>query len=148
MRLLTLSSIGFCTGPPFWTALINLPQRFQAINGFSPFRAGTFLLPMMLSAPVGTALTGQLASRFHVPPFYLVVAGSSLMITGMGLLSSVQAVDELLGLEALFGFGLGMTMCVVLLYIPFVIERKDLAVTLGVFTQVRVLGGTIGVAVR
>lgn len=81
---------------------------------------------MMLAAPVGTALAGQLATRFHTPPFYVMVAGSTLLIIGMGLLSWLQEVNEMLGVEALFGFGLGITMCVVLLYIPFVIERKDL----------------------
>lgn len=124
---------------------------------------------MVLSTPVGTAVAGQVTSRLHVPPFYVMLAGSSLLIIGSGLLSSLDALPEILGSEALLGLGLGVVVCVVMIYIPFVIERKDLgklsayhlqrvrrvwltsaraAVTMGVFNQLRLLGGTIGVAIR
>ncbi|KAH6685961.1 drug resistance transporter EmrB/QacA subfamily [Plectosphaerella plurivora] len=141
--------IGFCSGPPFWAALVNIPQRLQTVNGFSPLQAGTYLLPMVLSAPVATAVTGQLATRFFVPPFFLMLIGSVLLTIGTGMLSSIAPddINKLLGFEAVLGCGLGTAMCTLLLYIPFVIERKDMAVTVGVFTQVRVLGGTIGLAI-
>lgn len=141
--------IGFCSGPPFWAAIVNIPQRLQTVHGFSPLQAGTYLLPMVLSAPVATAVTGQLATRCFVPPFHLMLGGATLLTIGTGLLSSIAAddVNKLLGFEAILGCGLGVAMCTLLMYIPFVIERQDMAVTVGIFTQVRVLGGTIGLAI-
>lgn len=35
------------------TVLINLPQRFQIVNGNRPIDAGVHLLPMLCSAAVG-----------------------------------------------------------------------------------------------
>ena len=56
------------------TVLINLPQRFQAVDGDSPFEAGIRMLPLLLASPVATAVSGQLAGRFKVPPHYVSFA--------------------------------------------------------------------------
>ena len=79
------------------------------------------------------------------------------------------------GYEVLMGFGFGMGLVSLLIYAPLVVDREDLgkvpgvispspsldnyvrkltsgrfpvAVTMGAITQIRVLGGTIGLAIR
>jgi hypothetical protein len=128
--LTTRLRVAFLTGPPFMTVLINLPQRFQAVSGNTPFQAGIRLLPLLLSSPVATAVTGQLVSKANVPPFYLIVAGASLQLLGLGLASSVgigSSSDRMMyGFEVIMGFSFGATLIMLIIYVPFVVARADM----------------------
>jgi hypothetical protein len=110
------------------TVLINLPQRFQAVNGSSPFEAGIHLLPLLLCSPVATAVAGQLVSRFNVAPYYLMVTGASLQVLGLGLASSAGVGDDkpMYGYEVIMGFSFGMSLITLLIYVPLVVERSDM----------------------
>jgi len=50
---LTIYSLVLLTGFPFFVALINLPQRFQIVNGDTPIMAGVHLLPLLCSMAFG-----------------------------------------------------------------------------------------------
>ncbi|CAJ2514279.1 Uu.00g023980.m01.CDS01 [Anthostomella pinea] len=141
--------VAFFTGFPFMTVLINLPQRFQAVDGASPFQAGIHLLPLLLASPVVTAICGQLAGKFKVPPFYLLLFGTTMQILGIGLASSVsfKSGNAMYGYEVIMGFGFGMGLVTLLVFTPMVVTRSDMAVAMGAVTQVRVLGGTLGLAI-
>ena len=69
---------GFFTGFPFMVVIVNLPQRFQAIDVVSPLFAGIYLLPLLLCSPLASGLSGYLVSNLKIPPFYLIVTGSIL----------------------------------------------------------------------
>ena len=45
------------------------------------------------------------------------------------------------------GFGFGLTLTTLITMVPLVVSKKDMAVSLGAITQIRVLGGTIGLAI-
>lgn len=49
---------GFFTGFPFMGVVVNLPQRYQAVNGVSPLLAGVYLLPLLLCSPLASAVCG------------------------------------------------------------------------------------------
>jgi hypothetical protein len=110
------------------TILINLPQRFQAVDGATPFEAGIRLLPLLLSSPVATAIAGQLASKYKVPPFFLLLFATSLQILGIGLSSSVKFTSgkEMYGYEVIMGFGFGMGLVSLLIFTPLVVDRADM----------------------
>ncbi|XXG99476.1 hypothetical protein Hte_005815 [Hypoxylon texense] len=131
------------------TVLINLPQRFQAVDGESAFQAGIHLLPLLLASPVATAISGQVAGRLKVPPFYTLLFGASMQLLGIGLASSVRFTsgNAMYGYEVLMGFGFGMGLVSLLIFTPMVVNRADMAVAMGAITQIRVLGGTIGLAI-
>jgi hypothetical protein len=120
--------VALLTGPPFMTVLINLPQRFQAVSGSTPFEAGIHLLPLLLSSPLATAVAGQLVSRGNVPPFYMLLAGASLQLLGLGLASSAGVGDDkmMYGFEVIMGFSFGMTLIMLVIYVPFVVDRSDM----------------------
>ncbi|KAK8060029.1 MFS multidrug transporter [Apiospora saccharicola] len=145
----SLMLIGFLTGPPFMSVLINLPQRIQAVDGISPFDAGVRLLPLLLASPVATATAGQLVTKLKVPPYYLTVFAATLQMLGIGLCSSIpfHSSPAFYGYEVLMGFGFGMGLISLIIYAPLVVDREDLAVTMGAITQIRVLGGTVGLAI-
>lgn len=118
----------FFTGFPFMTVLINLPQRFQAVNGATPFEAGVHLLPLLLASPFATALAGQLATRLNIPAFYLLLTGASLQLVGVGLASSVGIGQDryMYGCETILGFGFGMLLVTLLMFVPATVDRSDL----------------------
>ncbi|KAF5716830.1 major facilitator superfamily transporter [Fusarium mundagurra] len=142
---------GFFTGFPFMAALINIPQRFQTVNMTSAINAGIRTLPLLLLSPLATAINGILVSKLGVPPLYTLFLGGSLQTIGVGLYSSLKSSTSIAsaqyGYEAIMGLGFGFNLSTILMMVPLVVTEKDLAVTMGSVTQIRVLGGTIGLAV-
>ncbi|CVL02468.1 related to multidrug transporter [Fusarium mangiferae] len=142
---------GFFTGFPFMAALINIPQRFQTVNMTSAINAGIRTLPLLLLSPLATAINGILVSKLRVPPLYTLFLGGSLQTIGVGLYSSLKSSTSIAsaqyGYEAIMGLGFGFNLSTILMMVPLVVTEKDLAVTMGSVTQIRVLGGTIGLAV-
>ncbi|KAF5593558.1 major facilitator superfamily transporter [Fusarium subglutinans] len=142
---------GFFTGFPFMAALINIPQRFQTVNMTSAINAGIRTLPLLLLSPLATAVNGILVSKLRVPPLYTLLLGGSLQTIGVGLYSSLKSSTSIAsaqyGYEAIMGLGFGFNLSTILMMVPLVVTEKDLAVTMGSVTQIRVLGGTIGLAV-
>ncbi|KAL9079021.1 MAG: hypothetical protein Q9157_002078 [Trypethelium eluteriae] len=142
----------FFTGFPFMVVIVNLPQRFQAINAVSPLLAGVYLMPLLLCSPLASGLSGYLVSNLKIPPFYLIVAGSILQLVGVCLLGSLPSVPlhlekQQFGYEVIMGLGFGIGLSTILIMTPLVVEDKDMAVTMGALTRIRVLGGTLGLAI-
>jgi uncharacterized membrane protein YdcZ (DUF606 family) len=138
------------TGFPFMTVIITLPQRFQIVNGLSPVAAGIRMLPLLLLTGVGAAFTGILCSKKNVS-FYLLVASLCLQIVGTALLS-ILPTDEAIrssqyGIQVILGFSFGVGLVSLIICCRVEVELEDHAVAIGAITQVRVLGGVIGLAI-
>jgi hypothetical protein len=150
-----MSRNAFFAGFPFTSLVVNIPQRFQAVNGSTPTGAGISLLPLLLMTPFASGLSGYLVSnqKLRVPPLYLVLFGSCLQLIGVGLDSSISTNMEggiqksQYAYEVLMGIGFGLVLSSLLTFIPLVVDKKDIPVIIGAVTQVRVLGGTIGLAI-
>ncbi|WQF85588.1 hypothetical protein CDEST_10602 [Colletotrichum destructivum] len=149
--------IAFFTGPPFMTASINLLQRFQAVNGLSHFNAGVHLLPLLLSSPAPTSHGGIRTSRYEVghPAFLPVVTWGRYADTErcLRLLCACSAAPgelrRLLGfpsLQVTMGFGLGMALATLPIYVSFLADRADLAISMSAVMRHRFehLGEHIG----
>lgn len=112
--------------------VVNIPQRSQAVYGYSPQRAGIGLLPFLLCSPVATAVSGFLTSSLNVPPVHLILAGAVLQVIGVGLtcsLPTTQVVDmtpQQYGFEAIMGVGFGLTVSTVLTLAPLLTDQEDL----------------------
>ncbi|KAI9727831.1 MAG: hypothetical protein M1834_007877 [Cirrosporium novae-zelandiae] len=142
---------GFFTGFPFMAAIINLPQRFQAVNRTSPSGAGFRLLPILLCSPFASALSGLVVTKFRVPPFLPLLIACSLQVVGVGLIGTLSTSESIqaaqYGYEIILGVGFGLGLGTLLIMAPLVAEKRDLAVTMGALTQIRVLGGTVSLAI-
>ena len=108
-------------------------------------------------------------TKFKVSPAYLVITGSALQLLGVGLTSSLPSNRQSLlpaqyGYEVLMGFGFGLSLSSLLVLVPMVVSKQDIgkvylpmetipilmidvAVAMGAITQIRVLGGTVGLAI-
>ncbi|RFN45608.1 hypothetical protein FIE12Z_10162 [Fusarium flagelliforme] len=146
--LLTTCFVGF----PFVSMVVNIPQRAQAVYGMSPSQAGISLLPMMLSSPAATVLSGYLTGNAKIPPVYPIVVAAGLQVLGVGLMCSLPAdstamPDAQYGYEVLMGIGFGLGLTTVLTFARIVVSEANLSVMMGALTQIRVLGGTVSLAI-
>src|SRR4029453_1295283 len=111
------SAVGFIVGFALFGAVTYLPLYLQIVKGHSPSSSGLLLTPMMAGLLVTSVGSGQLITRFgRYRPF--PIAGTALMTLAMFLLSGI-GVSMPVWLTALYmlvlGFGLGMTMQVLVL---------------------------------
>lgn len=163
---LTLKRTVFFTGFPFVVTIMALPQRFQIVNGDTPESAGLHMLPLIGATALGAMLTGTITGRFNIA-WHLLVFSNILMTIGCGLMSTLPVHKEIAKIcyfyQLVLGCGFGLTMASSMVVIRTEVALKDnskylniefirrlltgVAVSLGAVTQMRQLGGVIGLAV-
>jgi hypothetical protein len=163
----TISNAFLC-GAVFTSCVIQIPLRFQAVNHESPWQAGVRLIPLGMAVPVGAGLTAAICGKRRLPIIYLLFVASMLQILGLVFMSRLT-LDRILwkgqyGLQFVTGLGCGISIGVVTLMTPFVIEKRDLgkfvslppsnhplttclATSTSAVVQFRMLGGALILAV-
>ncbi|KFY25428.1 hypothetical protein V493_04658 [Pseudogymnoascus sp. VKM F-4281 (FW-2241)] len=140
----------FCTGFPLVTATILLPERFQLVNASSPLRAGLSLLPLAAATGVGSFVGGAISSARNLTSPTLI-AGSSLQLLGLGLLTTIPDTlsipHYLYGAQVLLGVGVGMCLSAGTLMVTLNSKLGEIAATQGATAQLRPLGGFIGLTI-
>ncbi|KAJ5936323.1 major facilitator superfamily domain-containing protein [Penicillium verhagenii] len=141
----------FLCGCPWNVVIVYLAQRFQVVSNFSPLEAGIHIIPYSAVATVGTVLACLASRKFRIPVVYFAFLGSILHTVGMALLSILPEKTtyprEGYGYEAIAGAGVGITIGILTLAVPFVVETRDLATATGALNQARFLGGALGLAI-
>lgn len=137
------------TGFIFFTVIISLPLRFQIVNLKSASSAGVHLLPLLCATGTGSFVSGALSSRKD-RTFYAFVAAGCLLMIGSGLLSTLgsglSVESKCYGFQVPLGLGVGLTFSSISIMTSTETDFKLHAVAQGIVAQVRVLGGSIGVA--
>jgi len=126
-----------------------LGQYFQVARGATPTEAGLLTLPMIAGNLIGSVVSGQLISRTGKWKRYLV-AGSALLIIGLGLAGTVDHTTELwlTGVyTAILGLGLGMVMQNLVLAVQNTVKATDIGTASASVAFFRSVGGAIGVSV-
>ena len=149
-RVFTVTSaIGFIVGLALFGAVTYLPLYLQIVKGHSPTASGLLLTPLMAGVLVTSIGSGQLISRFgRYKPF--PIAGTALMTVAMLLLSRISVgmpTWQAALLMVLLGFGLGMTMQVLVLAAQNAVPYELLGVATSGSTLFRQVGGSIGVSI-
>lgn len=127
---LTCCSTTLLSSIPYNTMSIQLPQRFQIVEGDSPLRAGVRLLPFNLLVGAGAAIGNMITGKLRVPPIYACLMGCALLSVGTGLMTTLPQASPSSGLvylyEILAGLGMGFTFGITIAIPAFVLERRDL----------------------
>jgi len=149
-RIFTVASvIGFIVGFALFGAVTYLPLYLQIVKGHSPTSSGLLLTPMMAGVLVTSIGSGQLISRLgRYRPFPIV--GTLLMTIAMFLLAGISVsmpIWQTALYMLLLGFGLGMTMQVLVLAAQNAVPYELLGVATSGSTLFRQVGGSIGVAI-
>ncbi|RYO92117.1 hypothetical protein DL764_008178 [Monosporascus ibericus] len=150
--LVSMMFTTFFIGFPFVTILFTIPQQAQAVYGLSAIKASLSVLPLLLTSPAATAASGVLTSTFNVPPTYLIIAGAVIQFIGVGLAIKIPLTGDNIsaqqyGFEAVMGVSFGLTLSTVLTLGQLIVSKENSGVVMGALTQIRVLGGTIALAI-
>ncbi|KAI1743096.1 putative efflux pump antibiotic resistance protein [Xylaria scruposa] len=139
--------VGGCLTVP----TLQLPQRFQLINGLSPLDAGVRLIPFGAALSLGTIVSVQTASKLRIPAIFILMAGALLQVVGFALLGTLNPSAKLPPLvyvyQVIAGLGCGICVQMLFLAIPFTAEKRDHAVGLGLVTQTRAMGSAVFLAI-
>lgn len=125
-----LCSCSFFIGAPFNVVLVYVPQQAQLLLGKSPLDSGIYLIGYSAVAAVAAVAINLASSRGRIPFVYSLFVGCTIHTVGVGLLSTIattkgfQATDIVY--EVIAGAGLGLTMGILVLSIPYIVEDRDL----------------------
>lgn len=119
----------FLTGAPFTVAVIQIPLRFQAVNGLSPLQSGIRLLPFAILSPIGSGIAAGVTGKMKIPPVHVMLVGSAVQIVGFTLLSFSSTTSNIsnaqYGYEAIAGFAVGINIACLIVMTPFLVEERD-----------------------
>ncbi|GJE94633.1 MFS general substrate transporter [Phanerochaete sordida] len=139
----------FINGMIFFSALYYLPQFFQVALAYSPTRSGVFLLPVLVSQTVASFVAGQIISktgRYRT----VIHIGFSVWAIGCGCVSTIRPTTPK-GLIIFFmlmtGTGGGQTLQTTTVAAQASVSRRDMAIVTAVRNFVRLLGGTLALAI-
>jgi EmrB/QacA subfamily drug resistance transporter len=143
------SAIGFVVGFAMFGALTFLPLFLQEAKGVSAIASGVRLFPMMGGLLVASIGSGLLVSRWGRYKIFPVV-GTALMTVGLYLMSLIgvgTGAWVMSGYMAVFGFGLGLVMQVLVVAVQNAVPYEELGTATSGTTFFRMIGGSFGTAV-
>ncbi|KAK2600114.1 hypothetical protein QQS21_005129 [Conoideocrella luteorostrata] len=136
-------------GFPYLLLIYVVPLRIQIVGGKSALLAGVMLLPMLAAVAVGSIASSSLNSKNQKIMETLLV-GSCFMLLGCGLLTMLPEDEldmaKLLGFITFCGLGFGLTVSSSTMIAIFEIPAKDYASAQGILAQLRMFGGSLGIA--
>lgn len=139
----------FINGMIFFSALYYLPQFFQVALAYSPTRSGVFLLPVLVSQTVASFCAGQIISktgRYRT----VIHVGFSVWAIGCGCVSTIRPTTPkglIIFFMLLTGTGGGQTLQTTTVAAQASVSRRDMSVVTAVRNFVRLLGGTLALAI-
>jgi MFS family permease len=139
----------FTLGSAFMMVIYYLSIWFQAIKGDSAIRSGYSTLPFILSLVVASIFSGALVGRigYYNPS---LITGAILAPIGAGLLTLFKPATGhpmWIGIQVLFGFGVGMGLQQTNIAAQTVLDKKDAPTGISLVFFGQGLGGTISVAI-
>jgi EmrB/QacA subfamily drug resistance transporter len=142
------SGISFIVGMAMFGAIMYLPLFLQLVGGSSATNSGLLMLPLMGGLLTSSIISGNLISRtgrYRIFP----IAGTLIASVGMFLLSTmgVHTPETLaMGYMAVLGFGIGMTMQVMVLSSQNSVAPGEIGVATSTVTFFRSIGASVGVS--
>jgi DHA2 family multidrug resistance protein len=142
------SIIGIVTGFGLYGTSLMLPLYFQNVLGLDATMTGLALLPGAIATAASMPLAGRL-SKF-LGARWTIAIGLILFAVGcwtMGGLNTVADMSDTYIPRAIQGFGIGFIFVPLTTVTLSEISRAKMASATGVYTLVRQLGGSIGIAI-
>ncbi|KAL5510892.1 hypothetical protein ACEPAG_4649 [Sanghuangporus baumii] len=139
----------FVNGFVFNSSLFYLPQFFQVALGYSPIHAGVFLLPVLVTQTLASFVAGVTVSRTGRYRSIIYI-GFSVWAIGCGLISTINARSgqvRSVVYMLLAGIGAGQTLQTTTVAAQASVSRQDMSVVTAVRNFVRLLGGTLSLAI-
>ena len=150
-RVVTVCSIvAFLMGAAFFPVITFIPLYFQGVLGATATASGGFLTPMMLSAAIGSFISGQLLSRAGGHYRLQGAVGFALSAVGFFLLTRMTpetsyavAIVNII----IVGFGNGLIMPIHTIAVQNTVPYSIMGTATSMIQLLRPLGGVFGLAV-
>ncbi len=129
-------------------SIVYLPLQLQWVAGLGAAQSGLLLLPASIGIVSGATTAGRLVTRtgrYRIFPL-IGAAGATLALVLLSMIGAAAAGPVLVGVLALFGFGLGMCLPVILVAVQNAVETRDIGAGTASVAFFRSLGGAFGVA--
>ncbi|KNZ72287.1 hypothetical protein J132_04081 [Termitomyces sp. J132] len=139
----------FINGYAFYSSLYYLPLFFQVGLGYSPLRGGIFLIPLLVSQMVSSWTAGVLVSRTGRYRT-IIYTGFAVWAIASGCLSTINVHSSkvvLVIFMLLAGVGAGLTLQTTTVAAQASVSRQDMSVVTAFRNFVRLLGGTLTLAI-
>ncbi|KAG6836513.1 hypothetical protein H0H93_007303 [Arthromyces matolae] len=131
----------FINGYVFFSSLYYLPEFLQIGLGYSPIRAGIFMIPLLVSQMVASWVAGIatiIRAGFAVWP---IASGCQTTVTTR----SSKAVRVIFMLSA--GVGAGLTLQTTTVAAQASVSRRDMSIVTAFRNFIRLLGATLALAI-
>jgi len=129
--------------------LYYLPQYFQVVLGYSPIRAGIFLIPFLVTQLLASWISGMIVSKTgHYRT--IIYLGFSVWAIGCGCISTIRPASQqslLVFYMLLSGAGAGQTLQTTTVAAQASVPRRDMSVVTAFRNFIRQLGGALTLAV-
>ncbi|KAJ6595160.1 MFS general substrate transporter [Mycena vulgaris] len=139
----------FVNGFVFFSTLYYLPQFFQVALGYDSLHAGLFLVPFLVTQSIASWLAGMLVSRTgHYRT--IIHIGFAIWAIACGCISTIRPGSPkalLVVYMLLAGSGSGQTMQTTTIAVQASVSRRDMSVVTAMRNFIRLLGGTLSLAV-
>ncbi|KAF7358961.1 MFS drug transporter [Mycena sanguinolenta] len=139
----------FINGFVFFSTLYYLPQFFQVALGYDPLHAGLFLIPLLVMQILASWIAGMLVSR--TGHYRMIInLGFSVWAIACGCISTIRPGSPkavLVVFMMLAGIGAGQTMQTTTVAVQASVSRRDMSVVTAMRNFIRLLGGTLSLAV-
>ncbi|KAJ6606728.1 MFS general substrate transporter [Mycena sp. CBHHK59/15] len=138
----------FINGFVFFSTLYYLPQFFQVALGYDPLHAGLFLIPFLVTQVFSSWGCGMLVS--HTGHYRMIInSGFAVWSIACGLISTIRPRSPkplLVVYMILAGVGAGQVQTSTVA-VQASVPRRDMAVVTAMRNFIRLLGGTLSLAV-
>ncbi|KAJ7235145.1 major facilitator superfamily domain-containing protein [Mycena haematopus] len=136
----------FINGFVFFSTLYYLPQFFQVALGYDPLHAGLFLIPVLVMQILSSWIAGMLNSLTQM----IINLGFAVWSIACGCISTIRPGSPkaiLVVFMMLAGIGAGQTMQTTTVAVQASVSRRDMSVVTAFRNFIRLLGGTLSLAV-
>ncbi|KAJ1962791.1 hypothetical protein GGI12_002435 [Dipsacomyces acuminosporus] len=149
-RNVSVSVLGqFFMGVAMFCPMFFVPIWYTIVKNSSSISAGLHLLPYLLSLSLVSVVSGFIVTKWGRYRG-LVIFGTAVFVLGTGLMvlfDEKLSSGKQIGFMILSGFGLGLNIQILLIVVQAAAEKKDMASSTTLFLFMRVLGGSIGLAI-
>jgi len=144
------SIVAFSMGAAFFPVVTFIPLYFQGVLGATATASGGFLTPMMLSAAIGSFISGQMLSR--AGGHYRLQGAVGFLISAVGFFLLTRMTPETSFATAvvniiLIGLGNGLIMPVHTIAVQNTVPYSIMGTATSMIQLLRPLGGVFGLAI-
>lgn len=136
-------------GLVLWCTLYYLPLYYEAVKGYSPIISGVALFPETFTVAPSAVIVGWLITYFGAYR-WAIWSGWAISTLGLGVMCLIKvdtSIPAWVFINLISGLGLGFLLPSLTFAVQASVGSENLAIAVAMFSFLKALGQTLGVAV-